>query len=121
MTPWAPKKPCTAPGCSRLCDGGKCPEHLGIERRIYDQGRRSPEAHRFYRSKQWLAVRQAHLRHEPLCRACKAAGRIVPGYAVDHIVPIADGGARLDEANLQSLCAACHSRKSLGERPVGGT
>ena len=29
---------------------------------------------------------------------------------VDHVVPIADGGAVLDHANLRTLCTPCHKR-----------
>ena len=38
------------------------------------------------------------------------------------IVPIRDGGARLDDDNLQSLCRACHDKKSaqdVARRAVG--
>jgi 5-methylcytosine-specific restriction enzyme A len=31
---------------------------------------------------------------------------------VDHVKAIKDGGARLDWSNLQSLCTACHNRKT---------
>ena len=34
---------------------------------------------------------------------------------VDHIIPIKQGGAKYDQSNLQSLCWACHSRKSAEE------
>ena len=34
---------------------------------------------------------------------------------VDHIVPIADGGEKLDEDNLQSLCQDCHARKTADD------
>ena len=42
-------------------------------------------------------------------------GVIASATDVDHIVPIADGGAPLDQANLQSLCHECHSRKTIAE------
>lgn len=58
---------------------------------------------------QWRKIRIAHLRTNPVC--------VVPGcgraaYDVDHIVPIRQGGARLDRNNLQSFCHACHSKKT---------
>lgn len=34
---------------------------------------------------------------------------------VDHIVGIRDGGAVWDAANLQGLCPACHSAKTVQE------
>ncbi len=35
----------------------------------------------------------------------------VAATIVDHIVPLRDGGTN-DDANLQCLCASCHSRKT---------
>jgi 5-methylcytosine-specific restriction endonuclease McrA len=32
---------------------------------------------------------------------------------VDHIIPIDDGGARLDEENLQAACRPCHRWKTI--------
>lgn len=53
------------------------------------------------------------MRH-PVCNGYgRPCGR--PATEADHVVPIADGGARLDEANLQPLCKGCHSRKTLAE------
>lgn len=34
----------------------------------------------------------------------------------DHIVELRDGGARLDETNVQLSCARCHGRKTHQER-----
>ena len=51
---------------------------------------------------------------EPLCRECRKAGRIVPATDVDHRVARADGGTD-DRSNLQPLCHACHSRKTVRE------
>ena len=47
---------------------------------------------------------------------CEENGRVTPAYAVDHITPIKDGGATLDERNLQSLCSPCHNSKTAQER-----
>jgi 5-methylcytosine-specific restriction protein A len=41
---------------------------------------------------------------------------LTPAIVVDHVVPLKMGGERFDWANLQSLCASCHNRKSLCER-----
>jgi 5-methylcytosine-specific restriction protein A len=40
---------------------------------------------------------------------------VVLAVEVDHIVPIREGGARLDANNLQPLCHTCHSRKTMLE------
>ena len=54
----------------------------------------------------------AHLHAEPLCRRCASLGYTTAATLVDHILPIADGGAVLDEENLQSLCIRCHGIKT---------
>ena len=55
----------------------------------------------------WEKVRSLHLANEPLCRMCSR-----PADLVDHITPIRDGGERLDDDNLQSLCRRCHDAKT---------
>ena len=40
----------------------------------------------------------------------------MPANEVDHIQPIAEGGARLDPANLRPLCKPCHSRHTARTR-----
>jgi 5-methylcytosine-specific restriction protein A len=34
---------------------------------------------------------------------------------IDHVVPIAAGGAEWDRVNLQGLCTPCHSSKTAKE------
>lgn len=64
----------------------------------------------FYRSKAWRNMRELHLHREPLCRECKAAGQ-----EIDHIIQLKEGGAALDDSNLQTLCRTCHNRKRQRE------
>lgn len=45
------------------------------------------------------------------CVRCGAGGDGVRLYA-DHVVELADGGAKLDVANGQTLCAPCHAAKT---------
>ena len=73
--------------------------------------RRGTAAERGYDAR-WVKVRLLHLSSEPLCRLCAAQGRVTAADLVDHILPIADGGAVLDEDNLQSLCRRCHDAKT---------
>ena len=63
----------------------------------------------------WRRLRAAILAREPLCRTC---GR--PADEVDHIVPLAQGGAAYDEANLQPICIECHGSKTAAESTGGG-
>jgi 5-methylcytosine-specific restriction enzyme A len=76
------------------------------------EGRSDP----FYRTALWLRTRAAHLAREPLCRACKALGRVTPGREVDHVIPIAQGGDRTAQDNLQSLCSPHHRDKTAREQ-----
>lgn len=66
----------------------------------------------------WQRLRAQHKLSEPLCRICKAEGRITPVRVVDHIIPHR-GNEKLfyDPNNWQSLCYPCHdSVKRMEER-----
>lgn len=65
----------------------------------------------FYHSREWQAVRLQVLdRDHYLCQVCKRAGRITPAATVHHIVPVrVDWSKRLDPANLETICRACHN------------
>jgi 5-methylcytosine-specific restriction enzyme A len=61
------------------------------------------------------------LNRHPMCADPYALhavwGRFEPATEVDHIVPLVERlDLAYDEANLQALCTACHSRKSAAER-----
>jgi 5-methylcytosine-specific restriction protein A len=62
-----------------------------------------------YDSPAWKALRAAVLAAHPWC-GCGARTT-----EVDHVRAVRDGGAPLDEANLEALCKPCHSRKTLRE------
>lgn len=70
----------------------------------------------FYQSTAWRKLRAEKLRRQPLCEKCEQQGKATPAQMVDHVRPINEGGAALDLENLQSLCHACHNRKSGRER-----
>lgn len=74
---------------------------------------------RIYRLAAWLKLRRMKLQQDPLCEWCKRTGKLEPATDVDHIVPVSKGGAPLDLDALQSLCHACHSRKT--QRDMGNT
>lgn len=79
--------------------------------KAYDKFFRDKETSAFYHSSAWKKVRKLFLIREPFCRECGQ-----PASDVDHIVPIRSGGAKLNFSNLQALCKACHTRKTLRER-----
>ena len=70
----------------------------------------------FYSSKDWKATRKAYFVRNPLCEHCDLNGVLKSGDVVDHIVERRDGGSDHDFSNLQTLCHACHNRKSAEER-----
>lgn len=74
---------------------------------------------RVYDLTRWDRVRRRQLAREPCCRVCTEAGRDTLATQVDHIHPIAAGGAPFDPANLQSLCATHHSFKTMRYDAVG--
>lgn len=64
----------------------------------------------------WQRVRLAVLCDEPLCRPCRAAGRVTEATLVDHVTPLSEGGARLDRSNLEPMCVGCHARKTARDK-----
>jgi 5-methylcytosine-specific restriction endonuclease McrA len=75
--------------------------------------RRHPDRAAFYASPAWKWARSQQLLREPNCWCGAKAS------AVDHIVPIGEGGADLDPDNLQSLCKRHHGPKTLAESHRG--
>lgn len=113
-------RPCAHPGCSALVERGRCEKHKRESWRDYERERRPPRDKVFYSSPAWRAARALVLAGEPLCRECAKAGRVVPAVQVDHVRAVKDGGAPFDPENLQPLCLACHSRKTLAESREAG-
>lgn len=107
---------CRTPGCPGLVRNGVCSRCGPLRRQVQAEhdAQRGTSAQRGYDA-DWQRLRDYHLRAEPTCRMCAAVGRVERATMVDHIVPINDGGARLDESNLQSLCGACHAKKTQAD------
>ena len=78
----------------------------------------------------WQQVRLVILERDH--HACQVNGPNCKGKAtqVDHIVPLAEGGARLDHANLRASCSTCNAgrgntraaqlSKALEHQPTSG-
>jgi 5-methylcytosine-specific restriction endonuclease McrA len=81
--------------------------------RTRDDSGRPNAAARGYCDKGHRRWRQAVLTRDAW--ACVQCGRIDQANHADHVVPIAHGGDRYSLANGQTLCAACHARKTLAE------
>lgn len=109
---------CLAPGCRAVVEFGRCPAH----RRQQDQRRGSARARGY--SARWERRARAFKGSYPLCgmrpcgkppvmSQCRDEGRVTAAAHVDHVIPHrGDDALFWDEDNWQSLCAACHSRKT---------
>jgi len=93
------------------------PAHSRSEQqRKADADRNRPGRRQRGYTRAWEKIRLAALRREPLCRACKAEGRVTAATEVDHI----DGNARNNAAdNLRPLCKPCHSRRTARDQGFG--
>ena len=96
-------------------EGRWCPDHQRAVEKRYDPAydrERGTSSRRGYGAR-WRRLRGMFLGQHPLCADPFNAhdGRPVAATDVDHIVARARGGTDAFE-NLQSLCHACHSRKT---------
>ena len=94
---------CTWPGCNTLTIKGRCDQHTQGDGRLSAQERGYNKA--------WERLRNAYVRQHPVCeiqQTCNGDATV----EVDHIIPLAKGGARLDERNLQGACKQCHAWKT---------
>lgn len=107
-------RPCTAPRCPELVPvGGRCPAHP-TPRGPTPTPRPSSTGQGY--GAPWRRLRALVLAAEPLCVDPFGVheGRPTIATDVDHIVARSRGGSD-DRDNLQSLCHACHSRKTNAE------
>lgn len=73
-----------------------------------------------YNTARWQRLRLAHLAIEPVCRGCKAMGRLSRANTVDHVRAISDGGPAFPgHDGLASYCPACHSAKTARGAEAG--
>jgi len=70
-----------------------------------------PSATRRGYGETWRRYRRWYLDQHPVCKLCGKGAT-----EVDHIRPLAHGGAKYELDNLQSLCKSCHSRKTSAEK-----
>lgn len=78
------------------------------EKKKYDFNRGSSYSRGYDRN--WAKCRNRYLSLNPLCENCKKFDIIEPATEVHHIIPLKQGGEKLDFSNLQSLCKSCHKR-----------
>ena len=66
--------------------------------------------------KKWQKFRAWYLRQYPMCEHCSERGVDTPAKDLHHVIPLRDGGEKLDEENVQGLCRSCHSRETVKEK-----
>ena len=120
--PYLPAKQC--PICGTVFNGDRCPEcNEQRRRRLARPGTaRRPGPHdKFYSSSRWRRKSRGYRRRHPFCEHCLLTdGLLVRAAMVDHIVPLRQGGAKMDDKNLQALCTACHAAKTAKDAAQHG-
>lgn len=112
--PFAPKRPCTHPGCPQLTDHGQCEQHRRQTQREVDR-RRPTATQRGYDGK-WKIARDAFLKRNPYCAECQRQGKITKANVVDHI-KAHKGNMQLfwDVKNWEALCGF-HNRSKAAKQ-----
>ena len=72
------------------------------------------ENYDFYNSRAWRELRKWHIERNPVCQWCLEEGKVnyKDKIIIDHIIEIKDGGDRLNQDNLQTLCLPHHNQKT---------
>ncbi len=100
---------------TRICGVSPCPHpaHYRGYCRIHarERSRQTHPNKSFYNSARWKYTRRRQLHEQPLCAVCGDVAE-----HADHIRAIQDGGNPWSFANLDSLCAICHGRKTRREQ-----
>ena len=83
--------------------------------------REDPEIAKKYRSKRWQKLRILKKAQNPVCERCLKEGKVTPTYIIHHKEYITDKNYMDDDVffnlyNLESLCLACHNRRTLWRR-----
>ena len=94
------------------------PRHKPVQR-VPDSRPRRPSPSRRGYGQSWRRLSLMFRRSQPLCADpfgihASEGRQFVAGEHVDHIKPLRAGGTN-EWSNLQTLCASCHSRKTVLE------
>ena len=99
-----------SPNCRELVSKGRCEAHGGVRAAWRTQAPPPPRL----RGRALQVARKRLFMAEPLCRPCKATGRVTLATIRDHITPVTEGGTE-DVDNIQPICADCHRVKTEAE------
>jgi len=102
------RKICAEVGCYQMIEGSRCDKHKRRERP-------DAEHHKFYESRAWRSFRKSYAASHP--KRCSMCLRHTTKVALDHIVPILQGGERFRVDNVRWLCFPCHNQVRAEERP----
>jgi 5-methylcytosine-specific restriction protein A len=102
---------CRELGCKNLKTSRStfCNDHGGG---ITEKGK---ENGRLYSTAFWKQKRKEQLSRKPLCASCLLEGRVVQAEHIDHVFPHRQDGLKFKVNLFQSLCASCHTNKTLEE------
>ena len=114
-------RPCKKCKKATTNSNGYCDQHQGDYKppqKRYDEYRGSPSKRGY--DADWRKFREWFLHLHPLCEMCLKEKRTMPTEEIHHIVPLAEGGARLDPENCMALCKSCHSTVTAEWRKENG-
>lgn len=101
---------------------GQLPSRLGVPRDPHGHSAAAEPWRAWYKLKAWLDLRvRVFVRDGYVCQM-DGCGQVTGAPVADHKIPHrGDRTLFFDEANVQTLCKACHdSRKQAQERRAGG-
>lgn len=109
-------KLCTVCGVVTSQPGSRCTLHARQSNRSRHNA--------LYSTREWQRLSARVLRawrgqHGSWCPGYQRGGHLAGDLTVDHVVPLAAGGAPFDIANCGVLCRSCNSTKGDGSRPPG--
>jgi len=109
-------KLCTVCGVVTSRSGSRCTEHARQSNRSRHNA--------LYSTRAWQRLSARVLRawrgeHGTWCPGYQRGAHPASDLTVDHVVPLAAGGAPLDIANCAVLCRSCNSTKGDGSRDRG--
>ena len=76
------------------------------------QQTRTEKNYGFYNSKLWRNTSRLYRMDKPLCEVAEFFGEVLEANVLDHLIPINEGGAKLDERNLMAMSHKYHNKKS---------
>ncbi|MDQ3102423.1 MAG: HNH endonuclease, partial [Actinomycetota bacterium] len=109
-------KLCTVCGVVTSRGGSRCTEHARQSNRSRHNA--------LYSTRAWQRLSARVLRawrgeHGNWCPAYQRDGHRASDLTVDHVVPLAAGGAPFDIGNCAVLCRSCNSTKGVSEADRG--